>query len=87
MESPPTLLARWREANCIAFDAEHSLFEATLHYLAGRAARPPEQHMQRAKQLRSQATELFKEAMAQYGVAQPRISTTPPSGMQEPTVH
>jgi hypothetical protein len=88
MESPPTLLVRWREANCIAFDAEHMLFEATLDYLAGRAAKPPEHEKERAEQLRGQATVLFKQAMTQYGVAQPRITTPrPPSGMHGPTVH
>jgi hypothetical protein len=88
MESLPTLLVRWREANCIAFDAEHLLFEATLDYLAGRAAKPPEQEKERAEQLRGQATALFKQAMTQCGVAQPRITTTkPPAEMHGPTVH
>jgi hypothetical protein len=70
-------LSQWREANRAAFDAEHSLFEATLHYLAGRGEKPSDAEMGRAKRLRANASELFTVAMAQYDVPEPHIGTKP----------
>jgi hypothetical protein len=74
-----TLLSQWREANRAAFDAEHSLFEATLQYLSGRGEKPSEDEMARAKRLRGDASELFKVAMAQFSTTAPSFNTKPVS--------
>jgi hypothetical protein len=77
MESPATVLARWRAANRAASDAESALFEATMKYTAGRGPRPTDEEMDRCKQLRALSADLFKQAMSEldaksYTPYQPR---------------
>ena len=67
MSPAQTLLARWREANQRAYEAENQLFAATMEYISGRAPKPADGMTEDAKRLRALATELLEEVVANYG--------------------
>jgi hypothetical protein len=71
MESPKPLLAQWREANHDAPVAEQSLFEASLLYLRGHGPMPTDEDLRAVKHKRAVAGSLLKQALAQFGSADP----------------
>jgi hypothetical protein len=62
-----TLLAEWREADKAAYEAEHVIFEATMRYTKEQGPRPSDEELDHAKELRHQASELFKRVMDKFG--------------------
>ena len=61
----PSLFHQWREAETAATTAEVALFNASVEHVSGRRPAPSEADLERARQLRAVATELFRLALEQ----------------------
>jgi hypothetical protein len=79
MENTQSLLAKWREANRSATEAELALFERTLVHLRGGGPLPTQQENDHAKHLRTYAAALMEQALAPFRSGVGPIPIKPPN--------